>query len=432
MIFLIHSDTSADRIERNLGLPEYSYYFVLKEFRSMLDALGIVIAVTDPAREVDPIYFSARRHDTPCVFLSFAPPHYTPLDLACPTVPIFAWEFDQLPDEVWHGEKRYDWRHVFNKIGRAVTHSEFTVRAVQARMGRDFPIVSIPAPVWDRFDRLRAAPPRARQRAALTLRGGVIDTRDVDLPPFGPAQRQQFGVAPLPPSVTDRDTPINLVIDGIVYCAVFNPHDGRKNWFDLICAFCWAFRETEDATLVIKITHHDGNPALRAMLEDLYKLTPFRCRVLLIDAFLGDEAYAALIAATTYTVNTSHGEGQCLPLMEFMSAGKPAVSPAHTAMADYIDDRNAFIVRSTGEPSHWPHDPRQAFRTLRHRIDWESLMLAYRESYRVATEETERYAEMSRHAVESLRRHCSVAVATEKLLTILATPPASAAALGAA
>ena len=119
--------------------------------------------------------------------------------------------------------------------------------------------------------------------------------------------------------------------------------------------------------------------------------------------------------ATRYVVNTSYGEGQCLPLMEFMSCGKPAVAPRTTAMIDYIDADNSFIVDTTEELTAWPHDPRRAFRTLRYVTNWASLCAAYRASYEVAKQDSGRYAQMSAHSVGSLENFCSQAIAEERL-----------------
>ena len=183
--------------------------------------------------------------------------------------------------------------------------------------------------------------------------------------------------------------------------------DGRKNWFDMLCGFCLALRDQADATLVFKLTHRDCDDAVLAMLGDLAKLQPFRCRVVLIDGYLPDDAYMELTALSSYTVNTSHGEGQCLPLMEYMSAGKPAIAPAHTAMADYITPANAFVLGSTHEPGTWPHDPRRAFRTRRYRINFETLLAAYQESYEVAKRQPARYRQMAAAAHYGLKEHCS-------------------------
>ena len=183
-----------------------------------------------------------------------------------------------------------------------------------------------------------------------------------------------------------------LFHDGVIYTSVFNPYDGRKNWQDMLSAFCTTFRDTADATLVLKLTHHDISDALNDMLHHLYKNQSFRCRVVLIHGFLADADYERLVEATSFVVNSSFGEGQCLPLMEFMSCGKPAVAPCNTAMADYIDADNAFIVDSTDELTAWPHDPRRAFRTLRYVTNWASLCEAYKASYDVAKNHPARYA----------------------------------------
>lgn len=424
MIFIVHSKTSAASIERNLGISEYSYYFVLKEFRPLLERFGIVVAVDDPEGEVDRIYRNALAHGERCLFLSFSPPHQTPIGNACPTIPIFAWEFDTIPTEVFDDEPRHDWRLVFRRLGRAITHSDFTVRVVRAEMGPDFPIVSIPAPVWDRYAALyrRSSTPAIGQGADLAVTGTVVDTRRTDLERFAPRLRSA-GLWPAPVSV-GLPAGERLVLDGIVYTAVFSPYDGRKNWFDMVCAFCWVFRETPNATLVLKLTHHDSGNALTAMLGDLHKLTPFKCRVVLMDSYLSAADYEALVLATTYTVNTSHGEGQCLPLMEFMSAGKPAIAPRNSAMLDYISEDNAFIVASDVEPTQWPHDPRAAYRTFRHRLEFDSLMDAYRRSYALATERPDAYAAMAARASAALEAHCSEAVISDRLARFLGLDPA--------
>src|ERR1700728_3713673 len=102
MMILEHSAFEELTIGRNLGAAEYSYWFVRKAFRRILQDFGIVVPVVDPKRDVDRIYHSARRDGQDCVFISFSAPQYTPIDLACPTIPVFAWEFDSIPNETWN------------------------------------------------------------------------------------------------------------------------------------------------------------------------------------------------------------------------------------------------------------------------------------------------------------------------------------------
>ena len=195
---------------------------------------------------------------------------------------------------------------------------------------------------------------------------------------------------------------------------MFSPTDGRKNWFDIVTAFCWAFRETADATLVLKIIQPDRGyePTLQHLLKEL---SPFRCRVVVLHGFLETPDYRSLIAGASYYVNASRGEGLCMPLMEFMSAGTPAIAPRHTAFEDYIDERCAFVLRASIENNVWPEDSRDLSVPTRYRLDWSSLMQAYLESYRVARQDPERYAAMSEQAREAMRGYCGLDVVTGKL-----------------
>jgi len=412
MIIIVHTSTAARSIAQRLGRPEYSYRFVLDEFRPLLDELGSVIEVDEPEREVDAIHARCQRDGEPCVFLSFMPPNKTPIRLACPTIPVFAWEYEALPTEEFGGKPRNDWTRVLAKLGHALTHSSFTVERTRAALGNDFPIACVPAPLWERMQALRNP---CRGPTRLCIDGLVIDSRRVDLSAYRKSLllAAEPDVLPLP-EVHPGDHGV-IVLDGVVYTAIFNPHDGRKNWMEMITGFCDALRDRPDATLLLKLTHHDPSEVIPSMLQEVYQMGRMSCRVLLVHAYLQKAEYNALLRATTYALNTSHGEGQCLPLMEYMSAGKPAVAPRHTAMLDYITQNNAFIVDSGNEPGTWPHDQRQVFRTLRRRIYFQSLVEAFRRSYHVAHHEPEVYAAMSTAATEVLQRYCSIEVVRPRL-----------------
>ena len=196
----------------------------------------------------------------------------------------------------------------------------------------------------------------------------------------------------------------------LLYTAVLNPSDGRKNWEDIVTAFVYAFRDRADVTLLIKITNHD----LPRFFEDIFtffkELHPFSCRLVFAHGYLSDAQYDSLVANTHYVVNASRGEGQCLPLMEFMSSGVPAIAPQNTAMGEYIDESDGFPVASSPELTHWPHDPREVFRTHWHRIDWDSLYQAFKESERLLRESPQDYRKMALAAVNAQEEFCSARV----------------------
>jgi glycosyltransferase involved in cell wall biosynthesis len=210
-----------------------------------------------------------------------------------------------------------------------------------------------------------------------------------------------------------------LQLSGVVFTSLFNPYDGRKNWNDMLTAFCAAFRDCSDATLLFKLGSHDCQAAMSDMLMCMARLPAFSCRVVIVHGFLEGESFESLIEASHFIVNASHGEGQCLPLMEFLSCGRPAVAPRNSALLDYIDTEVGFVVEGWLEATAWSHDPRWAFRTFRQQINWESLVAAYRAAYHCVREEPQRYAELSRNAIERMRDHCSRQVARERLKAFL-------------
>lgn len=198
-----------------------------------------------------------------------------------------------------------------------------------------------------------------------------------------------------------------LQLSGVVFTSVFNPRDGRKNWDDILSAFCYALGEHEDATLVLKTTHFSATAYGEKFFELMAAIGPVRARVVVLHGFLDTPEYRRLIAATTWYVNASRGEGLCLPLMEFMASGVPAVAPRHTAMDDYVDASSTLLVRSSRTPTRWPNDPAKRNRTRWHQIDWQSLVDGFREGYRIAKSDPQRYAAMSAAAASAISGYAS-------------------------
>jgi hypothetical protein len=91
-----------------------------------------------------------------------------------------------------------------------------------------------------------------------------------------------------------------------------------------------------------------------------------------------------LARATTYYVNATRAEGACLPLQEMLAAGRPALSPIHSAMQDYFGEDVGFVIASHPEPTHWPGDPRRHLKTTWARLVWQSMYDQFRASYAVA------------------------------------------------
>jgi glycosyltransferase involved in cell wall biosynthesis len=208
--------------------------------------------------------------------------------------------------------------------------------------------------------------------------------------------------------------------DGILYTTILNPNDGRKNWEDIITAFVYALRDRPGATLLVKIANENLNMFFEDIFTFYMRLHPFQCRIIFIHGYLPDEEYRQLILNSHFIVNASRGEGQCLPLMEYMSSGVPAIAPCNTAMLDYIAADNAFLVSTSPELTYWPHDPRQVFRTYWHRINWQTLYQAFVDSEAICRESPVRYGQMADAAVTALQQFCSMDLARDRLRDFLA------------
>lgn len=486
MKIIIYSETNAATIHANIGKPEYSYYYVLKSFMPMLQRFADVITVTQPEREVDEIYHRCIANNEVCYFLSFSPPHRTLTTLRCPTIAVFAWEFDSIPDQKWGVEPRSDWRYVLNRITGAIVHSSYTESVVKASMGDGYPVITVPSPLWNRKNvASRSAVPKTQ--AELRFPGWLLDTRkpgwdqfqnelDWDresdglmlVPHRPPSKERQVQVDACDSDITSssdiirkhmgdwlkelkfhffpsqvgatsetavpdedraeyfpedvsgllRSQEHKIVLGGVVYTTVLNPTDGRKNLVLLVREFCNAFRDEPQATLVIKSNHFRSDFAIAKVIAELLRQPHFQCRIVVISGYLDDRSYGNLLQATTYTLNASYGEGQCLPLMEYMTKGIPAISPDHTALADYISPLNAFVVSHYREPACWPHDPRQVLTTFKHQIRASSLRTCYHTSFNAARDDA-RYRSMSEAATQAIEAYCSIDLMEQRLKEFL-------------
>lgn len=415
-----------------MGLADYSYRFVLDRFRPVLERIAPVAEVIAPKREIDAIHDFGRVIGQDTLFLSFNPPQHTLTTLRCPTVPVFAWEFDDLPDGAWIEDPRHRWTHVFEHCGRCITHSKAAAEVVRRAMGKDFPVYAIPAPLPRSLE--LTAPESQRHAIMLTFAGRVTDSKRSASSKRQSLSGSKRGSVDLflssPAGQRNRETPpplrrVEIPTGPVVYTAVFNPRDGRKNWRDLVTGFCVALGDCE-AVLILKVFGSFAQRFHAELSAMLRRLEPATARVIAIDALLDDEQYLALALGTTYAVNSSHGEGQCLPLMEYMALGKPPVAPAHTGMLDYIDDRCGFPYQTSNEPASWPQDPTHRIKTSRQRIDMAAFMAALSASFNTAWESPKRYEELSREAALRVRSWAGADAVERRLRSALVSDTAAA------
>jgi glycosyltransferase involved in cell wall biosynthesis len=218
----------------------------------------------------------------------------------------FAWELPEFPDA---------WVPSFDYFDEIWCPSEFTAAAVALKS--PVPVLTMPHAIA--FD--RPAPPVAALRAHFAL----------------------------PPRA-------------FVFLTLFdlNSYSARKNPRAAIEAFRLAALpppagDQPGAALAIKVQNVAGNEADFAALQQSVRDLP---GVVLLTETLPRADITALEAACDCFVSLHRSEGFGLAIAEAMFLGKPAISTAWSAPAEFVDDTNGCPVRArlvTLEQSHGPY-----------------------------------------------------------------------------
>lgn len=372
------------------------------------------------------------------------------MGLECPTICLFSWGFDYMPASSWDDDPRNDWRYVFDRIQGAICTSLQAYRLVHEN-SPVLPLVKLQPPVWSKFGHLCpefGREPNVEPRY-FSFAGQLIDSFVLNPDPNGlgpafeaeledvalPSKFSRFissalgsrfdyaksltqdawrkwvlAVYARPPELSDNllgviklNSPVNLQLTGVVYTAVLSPENLHSNWSEIISAFAWAFRDCAEATLVLNMSNAQLKFYHSKLLTLLGRLAPFKCKIIVLHGLINFDWYLELLQASTYYVNASSTEGLCLPLLEFMAAGCPALAPNHSAMADIIDEQLGFVLGGSKEPAPWPHRPYGVYCTYRHRLNWQSLVEAYLASFDLATKMPSDYQRMSAAASQRIK-----------------------------
>ncbi len=120
----------------------------------------------------------------------------------------------------------------------------------------------------------------------------------------------------------------------------------RKGTDILLKAYVQAFSRQDDVCLVIK--DHSGDvfywdstqrKNVSTLLED-----PQAPEIVYIDDFLAEEELASLYRACDVSVFPYRAEGFCLPILEAMACGTPAIVPRFGACVDYCSEETSFFM----------------------------------------------------------------------------------------
>jgi glycosyltransferase involved in cell wall biosynthesis len=435
---LVTSMYTEGDLSRRLGRDAYSYRYVYRAFAPLLERWARTSEVAGQAAGLPAAVEAAREEGLAPLHLSFLPLHLMSRAEGVPNVGVPAWEFAEIPATDVAGDPRNNWARRAGELDLLITHTNYS-RDAFLRAGVRTAVHVVPVPIdpayfdvppWEpgrtavldcpcfvfpEASTLPRAPRPGLPTATghVPARPGVRDLckRAVKALPAPVSRRLLRGFRAARAAVRAARQVLGemdirslypplprLELSGVVYTTIFNPLDGRKNWLDLLSAYLIALRDCPDATLVVKLV---VSPEWEAdALREVFTYyrdagLAHRCRVAFVTEYLSDEQLRDLTRASTYYLNASHAEGSCLPLQNFMAAGRPAVAPPNTGMADSLDERCGFLVDSHPEPTSWPIDLHGGLTTKWYRLVWQSLHDQLRASYEAARNGAARYRAMA-------------------------------------
>jgi glycosyltransferase involved in cell wall biosynthesis len=446
-LLLVSSMYTEGDLAQRLGRDAYSYRYVYRAFTPLLDRWGRHREVSGPLSRIEQAVTDARRQEQSPVHLSFLPLHLMNLASDAANIAVPAWEFPDIPAIDVDNDPRQNWASRAEQVDLIVTHTQFS-RAAFLRAGVRTPVHVVPVPI--RPDYFEVPDRRPGQRTVLDCPCYVFPQPAMMPRPSRQWVNTNTGHLPARPGLRDlykkcvkamperfgkaihrsaravraalwsarqalKENDVrrlypprpSLELSGVVYTAILNPFDARKNWQDLLSGFLLALKDRDDAMLVVKlVVSAEWEAEALADILAFYRRTGLshRCKLAFVTAYLSEEQLLELTRASTYYLNTSRAEGSCLPLQSFMAAGRPALAPAHTGMADSIDKQCGFTLDSHPEPAGWPQEVGGGYRTTWHRLVWQSLHDQLQVSYVTAKRDRQRYEAMAGRGRERMRQ----------------------------
>ena len=120
----------------------------------------------------------------------------------------------------------------------------------------------------------------------------------------------------------------------------------RKGTDTLLKAYAEAFSANDDVALVIKDHSQDlfyREDTIRQRMADMAR-DPGAPALVHIDGFLSEADLAALYRACDVAVFPYRAEGFCMPILECMASGTPAIAPRFGACLDFCSDETSYLI----------------------------------------------------------------------------------------
>jgi glycosyltransferase involved in cell wall biosynthesis len=349
------SESDPGKLKQFLGAPNYSYGYSLRGYHTALTRAGLNCQlIRNPEYRPDVRNTSAAK----AIHIGFYPPDGQRFLKGAYNIACIAWEFERLRSKAeansYHAFA--DAATMLSQAQEVWVVSEYGAEAVRRSSGIER-VRAVASPVPCTRQTGRAARPILEDLQSNAIRLDRLTW--VPLAIFPTLQDSLSGAAE-----GRRASLLNWLIDvneeqpPVIFLSVFNVHDFRKQMKPVLEAFARYTHENPNAYLLLKVSCIDSDRLdinrmmLMDQVSDAGEMTPplVSDRVLMTTDALSRDEMNTLFDIASYYVCTSHGEGQNLPLIEAMGAGVVPVSVDHTAMAEYIDQTNAFVIPSQLAP----------------------------------------------------------------------------------
>ncbi len=250
------------------------------------------------------------------------------------------WEFSNLQLITRQGQL-FDQLSLLRKLDEIWTPSRFSANILSRHL--DIPVHFVPTPITSSDEERCDFPPKCDLLAHLT----AVPALPLSLF-FGVDNKSQHKsmIQPLQMYIRDLSTTKTYIL-------VANPGDWRKNLEKVLRGFVAFAERHDDVLLLIKLVIDNRATRLDNVQQDtilpkmLESISLRSKRIIFMSANLSVEELCQLYRISDFYISISLGEGQNLPLLEAMGQGVVPVSVDHTAMADYINSKNAFVIPSS-------------------------------------------------------------------------------------
>ena len=201
----------------------------------------------------------------------------------------------------------------------------------------------------------------------------------------------------------------------------------RKNFADLMTAFCCAFNGVKDVVLVIKTWGGNNSAEFKKQIKDNVhnKLNGLhhidRPKVLIISDLLPEEQIIKLMRRADVYTTVSHGEGFDLPMVQAMSLGKICVATRFLGHDYYMTERNSIAVDYSLMPIVDAQAPGYTADQMWSRPNMEHYMECLQRAYKMVKDKSGQLEDMQEHARSTIQTKFNNDTITEDVIKTIRT-----------